>query len=222
MDAILTDLLPFYKKLPDLWKKRLLANAQQTKFQKGTLLHAGEERCSGLFILISGRVKAYMVTEAGKEITLFRLMNRDVCIFSASCLMKNITFDVHILTETEVEAIRIPAKLYDQMEKEVVSVANFTSDLISSRMSDVMWVLEQIVFMSFDKRLALFLLEQFQLEGTEHLIMTQEQIAANLGSAREVVSRMLKYFAKEGILEVVRGGVHLLSREKLIQLTEKE
>ena len=106
MDAILTDLLPFYKKLPDLWKKRLLANAQQTNFQKGTLLHAGEERCSGLFILISGRVKAYMVTEAGKEITLFRLMNRDVCIFSASCLMKNITFDV-CMQDGKVYAIEL-------------------------------------------------------------------------------------------------------------------
>ncbi len=222
METIISEMLPFYNKLPDFWKKRLLTGAQMSHFKKGTLLHAGEEQCSGLFVIVSGRVKAYMVTEAGKEITLFRLMDRDVCIFSASCLMKNITFDVHILAETEVEAIRIPAKLYDQMEKEEVAVANFTNDLISSRMSDIMWVLEQIVFMSFDKRLALFLEEQFQLEDSDQLNMTQEQIAANLGSAREVVSRMLKYFAKEGIVEVVRGGVRLLSREKLIQITEKE
>ena len=222
MENLLSDLLPFYKKIPTFWRKRLLAGSQMTHFKKNTLMHAGEEQCSGLFVLISGRVKAYMVTESGKEITLFRLMDRDVCVFSASCLMKNITFDVHIVAETDVKAIRIPAKLYDELEKEEVSVANFTNDLISSRMSDVMWVLEQIVFMSFDKRLALFLLEQFRLEDSSQLNMTQEQIAANLGSAREVVSRMLKYFAKEGIVEVVRGGVHLLSMEKLIQLTEKE
>lgn len=222
METILEDLLPFYSKLSSKWKERLLSEVQMTHFDKGTLLHAGEEQCSGLFLIVSGRIKAYMVTESGKEITLFRLMERDVCIFSASCLMKNITFDVHILAETAVEAIRIPAKLYDQMSKEDVGVANFTNDLISSRMSDVMWVLEQIVFMSFDKRLALFLLEQFQLEGTDHLTMTQEQIAANMGSAREVVSRMLKYFAKEGILKVVRGGVHLLSMEKLLAMAEKE
>lgn len=222
MESYFLDLLPFYKKLPTLWKKRLLAGSQMTHFNKGTMIHAGEEQCSGLFIFLSGRVKAYMVTESGKEITLYRLMDRDVCIFSASCLMKNITFDVHIQAETDVKAIRIPVKLYDEMEKEVISVANFSNDLISSRMSDVMWVLEQIVFMSFDKRLALFLLEQFRLEDSDELIMTQEQIAANLGSAREVVSRMLKYFAKEGILEVVRGGVRLLSMEKLIKLTQKE
>lgn len=222
METILTDLLSFYSKLSSNWKKRLLSEAEMTHFDKGTLLHAGEEQCSGLFLLVSGRVKAFMVTEGGKEITLFRLMERDVCIFSASCLMKNITFDIHILAETEVEAIRIPAKLYDQMSKEDVAVANFTNDLISSRMSDVMWVLEQIVFMSFDKRLALFLLEQFQLEGSNRLTMTQEEIAANLGSAREVVSRMLKYFAKEGILEVVRGGVNLLSMEKLVAMADKE
>ena len=222
MESYFLDLLPFYKKLPTLWKKRLLAGSQMTHFNKGTMIHAGEEQCSGLFIFLSGRVKAYMVTESGKEITLYRLMDRDVCIFSASCLMKNITFDVHIQAETDVKAIRIPVKLYDEMEKEVISVANFSNDLISSRMSDVMWVLEQIVFMSFDKRLALFLLQQFRLEDSDELIMTQEQIAANLGSAREVVSRMLKYFAKEGILEVVRGGVRLLSMEKLIKLTQKE
>ena len=221
LDHIFKEMLPFYTELPDMWRKRMLSSCQLNRFDKGTMLHAGEEQCSGLFVLVNGRVRAYMATEEGKNITLFRLMERDVCIFSASCLMNNITFDVHILAETDVEAVRIPARLFDQLSKEEISVSNYTNELMESRMSDVMWVLEQIVFMSFDKRLGLFLLEQFQLEDTDTISMTQEEIAANLGSAREVVSRMLKYFAKEGIVEVMRGGVKLVSREKLMKITEK-
>lgn len=217
---ILSELLPFWNTIDNWSKEKLLGQAEAVHFNKGAHLHAGKEKCSGLFLVRSGRIRAYIVTEEGKEVTLFRLLDRDVCIFSASCMMKNISFEIYISAETDVEAIRVPAHLYDQLSKEEVSIVRFTNEILSSRMSDVMWVLEKILFMSFDKRLAYFLLEEAQLQETNRLIMTHEQVASHLGSAREVISRMLKYFAKEGLVKVERGRIILNDEVGLRKLAQ--
>lgn len=219
-EEIIRDLLPFWNDLSILSKKKILMQMEVVYFQKGAHLHAGGEKCSGLFLIKAGRIRAYSVTEEGKEVTLFRLLDRDVCIFSASCGMKNINFDIDIVAETEVEAIRIPSQVYEALSKEEIQVARFTSELLSARMSEVMWVLEKILFSSFDKRLAYFLLEEAQLEGTHELVVTHEKIANHLGSAREVVSRMLKYFAKEEWVKVERGRIVLIDENGLRKLAE--
>lgn len=212
---VLEEILPFYHKLEKEVQQELSTGAAVHKYEPGTILHAGKEDCSGLFFLKSGRVRAYIVTEDGKEITLFRLLERDVCIFSASCMLKNITFDIWVSTETPVEAVQVSAKVFEQCTKKDILLANFMNDIVSSRMSDVMWVLEQILFSSFDKRLAGFLLEQEALEESNVFKITHEQIANHLGSAREVVSRMMKYFAKEGYLKASRGIVEILDEDAL-------
>lgn len=215
---LLSELLPFWNNINHKSKEQLLYQAEEVHFKKGAHLHAGKEKCSGLFLLKSGRIRAYIVTEEGKEVTLFRLLDRDVCIFSAACMMKNISFEIYISAETDVDAIRIPTKVYDELSKEEVSMAHFTSEILGSRMSEVMWVLEKILFMSFDKRLAYFLLEESQLEQSNTLTITQEQVASHLGSAREVISRMLKYFSKEGLVKVERGRIILVKEEGLRKL----
>ena len=217
---ILSDLLPFWHEMNNQSKETLLAQVEAVHFNKGIHLHAGKEKCSGLFLIKSGRIRAYIVTEEGKEVTLFRLLDRDVCIFSASCMMKNISFEIYILAETDVDAIRIPTQVYEKLSKEEISMVRFTNEILSSRMSDVMWVLEKILFMSFDKRLAYFLLEEAQLEGTNRLVITHEQIAGHLGSAREVISRMLKYFAKEELVKVERGRIILMDEKGLRKLAQ--
>ena len=217
---ILSDLLPFWHEMNNQSREKLLEQVEAVHFNKGIHLHAGKEKCSGLFLIKSGRIRAYIVTEEGKEVTLFRLLDRDVCIFSASCMMKNINFEIYISAETDVDAIRIPAQLYEKLSKEEISMVRFTNEILSSRMSDVMWVLEKILFMSFDKRLAYFLLEEAQLEGTNRLVITHEQIASHLGSAREVISRMLKYFAKEELVKVERGRIILMDEKGLRRLVQ--
>ena len=217
---ILSDLLPFLHDMNNQSKEKLLEQVQGVHFNQGTHLHAGKEKCSGLFLIKSGRIRAYIVTEEGKEVTLFRLLDRDVCIFSASCMMQNINFEIYISAETDVDAIRIPAQVYEKLSKEEISMVRFTNEILSSRMSDVMWVLEKILFMSLDRRLACFLLEEAQLEATNRLIITHEQIAGHLGSAREVISRMLKYFAKEDLVKVERGRIILMDEKGLRKLAQ--
>lgn len=219
--SILQEMLPFWDGLRDEDKSLLLTNVHTAEFDKGTVLNTKDNRCAGLFLIMEGRIRAFAITQDGKEVTLFRLLDRDLCIFSASCVMSGINFDISISAETSVKALQIPPSIYEQLSKKDVAVANFTNDILSSRMSDVMWVLEQILFMRFDRRLAIFLLEQSALEDSDKLGITHEQIAGHLGSAREVVTRMLSYFAKEGLVSLTRGTVTLLNRKELQRMSEE-
>ena len=217
-EGFFKETLSFYKELSIEQQKEVLIISHESKYKKGETLHAGSDDCSGLFLIKKGQVRVFIISESGKEITLYRLFERDVCIFSASCMMRNINFKIFVETEKDAEVYLIPTMAFKKLSEEVLPVSNFSNQLLASRFSDVMWVLEQVLFMSFDKRLALFLLEQATIEESDTFQMTQETIARHLGSAREVVSRMLKYFAEEGLVEVTRGKVNILNREKLEQL----
>lgn len=210
--------LSFWEELTREEQQKLLEEMEQRTYKAGELLHAADDRCSGLFLLLRGQVRVYMVSESGKEITLYRLFERDTCIFSAACMMKNINFDLWIEAEKETDAYLMPIASYQELARDNVSVQAFMNDLIEARFSDVMWVVEQVLFSSFDRRLADFLLEQMAIEESSTLLMTHEKIANNLGTAREVVTRMLKYFQSEGIVRIFRGGVEVIDRKKLEQI----
>ena len=210
-----TQNLPFWKKLNETQKKQLLDAALYQTFAKGTPLHSGSDDCSGLFLIKSGQIRIFILSENGKEITLYHLFERDICLFSASCMMKNIRFEVFVEAEKDTEVLLIPTKTYADLEKNCLALADYTNQLMSSRFSEVMWVMEQVLFMSFDKRLALFLLEQANLAGGNTLAITHEMIAKHLGSAREVVTRMLNYFQTEKMVFLSRGGIVITDEKKL-------
>ena len=217
MSEIVVNLLP----LTPAQQEQLARAAVARSFPQGTLLHQGDNDCTGLLLVDRGRLRAYILSPEGREITLYRLFPWDICIFSASCMLRNISFDVYVEAEKETDALLIPTTVYSTLSKESLAVSDYTNQLMSSRFSDVMWVMEQVLFMSFDKRLALFLLEQAEIEGTDRLSMTQEVIARNLGSAREVVTRMLKYFQSEGLVSLFRGGVEIADREGMEALSKR-
>lgn len=215
----LQDTLSFWKDLTDSQKKMLQQTVVKKRFEIGESMRGDSENCAGLFLIHRGQVRAYIISESGKEITLYRLFERDVCIFTASCMLKSITFDVFIEVEKVTEAYLIPTVLFRKLSSETASVQGFTNELMASRFSDVMWIMEQALFSSLDKRLANFLLDQEVIEGKDTLKITHEKIANDLGTAREVVSRMLKYFQNEGMVLVNRGSIKILNQDKLIQLT---
>ena len=213
------DVLRFWRDLTEEQKTILSQSIVKKNFSKGEAMRSGSLNCSGLFLIESGQIRAYIVSENGKEITLYRLFERDVCIFSASCIMKNISFDIFIETEKETSANLIPTPILDKLSKESMAVQVFSNELMASRFSEVMWILEQALFMTLDKRLAIFLLEQSNIEETDIIEITHEKIANHLGSAREVVTRMLKYFQNEGMVSLRRGAINIIDRKKLEQLT---
>jgi CRP/FNR family transcriptional regulator len=219
--AFLQDTLSFWKKLTAFQSNSLQQAIVKKHFETGESMYSHSENCSGLFLIRSGQVRAYIVSENGKEITLYRLFERDVCIFSASCIMKNISFDIYVEVERDTEAYLIPTAIFNKLSEESLSVQSFTNNLMASRFSDVMWIMEQALFKSFDKRLANFLLEQTVIEATDTLEITHEKIANHLGTAREVVTRMLKYFQNEGIVTLNRGTIEICDKGKLEQLIDE-
>lgn len=213
--------LMFWKDLNEAQKSMVQSSMVLKQFEAGESMRSGSENCSGLFLLESGQVRAYIISEeSGKEITLYRLFDRDVCIFSASCMMKNIAFDIYVEVEKRTRAFLIPISVFKKLADSSMAVMAFTNELMASRFSEVMWIMEQALFMRFDKRLALFLLEQSNIEGSDNLKITHEKIANHLGSAREVVTRMLKYFQSDSMVEVGRGTINITNRRKLEELTD--
>ena len=181
----------------------------------GALLHSGSADCLGLLLIRSGQLRAFILSPEGREITLYRLFDRDMCLFSASCMLQSIQFDLSIQAEKETTLWVIPPEVYKHVMEQSAAVANYTNQIMASRFSEVMWLVEQIMWKSFDQRLAAFLLDESRLEGSPLLKLTHEKIANHLGTAREVVTRMLRYFQQEGMVHLSRGTVELLDLDRL-------
>lgn len=209
---------PIWDQLTILQKNRMLDSLINRQIKKGTMIHNGSMDCTGLLLVKHGQLRAYILSDEGREITLYRLFDRDMCLFSASCIMRSIQFDVAIEAEKDTGLWIIPAEIYKSIMEESAPAANYTNELMASRFSDVMWLMEQIMWKSFDKRLAAFLLEESTLEGDSTLKLTHEIIANHLGTAREVVTRMLRYFQSEGMVKLARGTVEITDEEKLRQI----
>ena len=212
------DYFPFWAQLHPGQQDRILASLAFRRVSQGTLLHSGDAGCTGLLLIRQGQLRAYILSAEGREITLYRLFDRDLCLFSASCIMRSIQFEVTIQAEKDTELWTIPPEVYQSLMAESAPVANYTNELMASRFSEVMWLMEQVMWKSMDKRVAAFLLEESAIEGTSALRITHETIANHLGSHREVITRMLRYFQREGMVQLSRGMVSILDRAKLEQL----
>ena len=206
---------PIWEKLSTSEKAALINTAQPRFVKKGTLVYGGSADCIGLFLIRSGQLRAYILSDGGREITIYRLFERDICLFSASCVMSSVQFEIAIEAEQDTELWVIPAAIYKNLMENSAVIANYTNEIMASRFSEVMWLIEQIMWKSFDKRLAAFLLEESILEGTDSLRLTHEKIANHLGTAREVVTRMLNYFQSEDMIILTRGGIEIKNRERL-------
>ncbi len=214
------DFLPVWDKLSEGDRQKLAASALPKKFFKGSIIHDGSEECTGLMLIKCGQIRAYTTSPDGREITLYRLFERDICLFSASCMMNSIQFELTLSAEKDTEVMVIPAEIYKSVMSTSAPLANFTNEVMASRFSDVMWLIEQIMWKSFDKRLAAFLVNEANIDGENKLKITHEVIGNHLGSPREVVTRMLKYFAAEGMVRLSRGVVELTDESALEKLAE--
>ena len=214
----ISNYFPIWDKLTADQQKRIADISDFRKISSGTLLHDGSPDCLGMILVRSGQLRAYLLSDEGREITLCRFFEMDICLFSASCVMPNMQYNILIEAEKDSEIWIIPACLYKNLMDESIAVANYSHNLITNHFSDFMWLMEQIMWKSFDKRLASFLLEESVVEGTEELRITHERIANHMGTAREVVTRMLRYFQSEGLVKLTRGAVELTDPKGLEKL----
>ena len=209
---------PFGEKISGADREYICRNSHMLTYPKGKNIHNGEE-CSGVIFICSGSLRLYMMSDEGKEITLYRLHRGDLCMLSASCVLDAITFDVFVDAEEDSQCCVVSGPAFAAVSQRNPDIRIFALETAVSRFSDVMWVMQQILFMSMDKRLAIFLSDEAARTGSDTIALTHGQIARYMGFAREVVSRMLKYFAGEGIVEVSRGGVTILDKKHLRDLT---
>ena len=211
---------PIWNKLTREQQQRLSDVTELQQIKKGTVIHDGSPECKGMVLVKSGQLRAYLLSDEGREVTICRFFEMDICLFSASCVMPNMMFDVFIEAEKDTEIFVIPACLYQNLMDESLPLSTYSRDLITNHFSEVMWLMEQIMWRSFDKRLAGFLVEESRIEETDSLKITHEKIAAHMGTAREVVTRMLRWFQSEGMVKLTRGTVELTDKKALQKLAE--
>lgn len=209
------NIFPVWKNLTSVQREMLKKDTVRRTVKKGTVLHGGDKECTGVLFVQSGQLRAYIISEEGREITLYRLVDLDICLLSASCILRSIQFEIVIETEKDTELWIVCAEAYKKIMEESVAVANYTNEIMATRFSEVMWLMEQIMWKSFDKRLAGFLLEECLLQKTDTLKITHEMIGNHLGNPREVVTRMLRYFQSEGIVTLKRGTIVIMDKKRL-------
>ncbi|MBQ8519607.1 MAG: Crp/Fnr family transcriptional regulator [Agathobacter sp.] len=209
------NLFPFWSNLTDA-EKDLIKNAVYTeKYNKGMLMHRTEDSCKGLMTILTGQLRTYILSEEGREVTLFRVNAEEVCVLSASCLMDTITFDVLIEATEDTEVLVLPSATLNQVMQQNSHVELFLYKSATEKFSDVMWTMQQILFLKIDQRVAQFLWDEMIQKNTMTLSITHDEIAKLIGSAREVVTKVLKYMVKENTLELKRGTIIILDKEKL-------
>lgn len=217
-ESTYSDVFPFWNEISKTEKEFICNHSTDIVYKKGTTIHDSTE-CSGVIFVQNGCLRVYMMSDEGKDITLYRLYKGDMCMLSASCVLSSITFDVLIDAEEDSECYVINGPSFMKISNDNPKVKIFSLETAVSRFSDVMWVMQQILFMSMDKRLAIFLLDESSRTGSDFIALTHEQIAKYIGSAREVVSRMLKYFVNEGIVKSSRKGITIIDKQRLRALT---
>lgn len=188
--------------------------------KKDEVIHHGDADCTGLLLIRQGQLKAFMLSEDGREITLYRLFDRDICLFSAGCMLRSLHVEIMVQAEKDTDLWVIPAETYKRLMEESAVLSNFTNEIMAGRISDVMWLMEQVLWKSVDKRLAGYLLEEAVIEQSTMLRITHESIGKHLGNPREVVTRMLHYFQKEGLVRLSRGTIEIMDEAGLRLLSQ--
>lgn len=210
--------LSFWDHISDDDKKLICDNLHPLHYKAGQSVHSAESHCLGALIIRQGILRSYLLSIDGKETTILRLREGSICILSASCILSAVTFDIQIEAETDCEVLLIPSSIFQSLMERSIYVENFTYKLITERFSDVIKAVEQMFFLTLRQRIAVFLIDESVAQNSSTLSLTQEQLAKAIGSAREAVSRNLKYLSGSGCIELSRGTVRILDRKQLYQI----
>ena len=213
--------LPFWGDLTEQERDIVQKSAFLRRYEKGAQVHSGGQECLGLLLVLSGEIRTYLLSDEGREITLFRLYPGDLCVLSASCVLSQISFDTQLTAQQDTQVLVIPANVVARIKDTNLAARCYLYELATQRFSDVMWAMQQLLFQQLDQRLAAFLLAEYRRTGSPTVAMTHEQLAQQISSAREAVARILKQFAEDGLVELKRGAITILNPAGLEKLQPK-
>ena len=207
--------LPFWSKLSATDQQQLAQSSHVERYKKGEMIHRTDTECKGLLVVLSGQMRIYILSEEGREVTLFRVHQNETCVLSASCLIDSIAFDVMMEATEDIEVLVVQTCAFFQVMGQNPEIELYLYKTATEHFSDVMWTMQQILFMRIDQRIAQFLWDEMVQKGSTTLSITHDEIAKYIGSAREVVTKVMKYMAQEEVVALSRGRVEILSKEKL-------
>lgn len=207
--------IAFYSYLTSEQKDLLDRSIQLVTYRKGQMVHRHGDACVGVIFVRRGRLAFSALSEEGKEVTVVRAGAGQTCILSAACVFQVMEAESHIVAEIDTEVAILPAMILSQLMEQNPDVERIVYKQASMQYSAALKTLQQIVFFSLEKRLALFLRDEKIHQKSMVYSVTHEQIARCIGSSREVVTRMLKQFADRGIVSLGRGTVTVLNPEAL-------
>ena len=210
--------LPFWNDLSNDEREMVGAATVFRHYDIGRLIHGscdGGGSCLGLVYVLSGDIRTYIVSPEGREVTLFKLTKDDFCVFAASCVLSRIKQETQMVPVSSTELMIVPAPIFAKLCAKNIQVKSLAYELATEKLSEVMSVFERILFVPFESRLASYLVEQYRLSGSAELKITQEKVAQEINSAREVVARALNKLAKDDVVSLRRGKIILQDVKQL-------
>lgn len=205
----------FWNSLNDNQKKRLNNSWRMELINKNQQIYRLSDGCKGLLIVRKGCLRVYIVSDEGRDVTLYRLFPGDICVLSAACLMEEIDADVLIEAMEDTECVTIPSVDLKQIMKENLILDDFVYRKTAERLSDVIWTIQQILFKKVDQRIARYLWDEMIRQNSVVLSIRHDDIAKNIGSVREIVTKILKQMSQNKIIKSGYGKIEILNKEKL-------
>lgn len=209
--------LPILHEAPPQFAREFQQAAFYARIPAGKDVFLEGDRAEAIALLLSGAVRVYKIGETGREITLYRFGEGESCILTANAILNQQTFPAIATVEQDAEAVMIPSATFREWVQRYELWRSFVFDLLSQRLAAVMALVDEVAFRRMDARLAAFLVERSLRQRP--LRITHQEIAAELGSSREVISRLLADFASRGLVQTERGAIELLDSDGLISLS---
>ena len=210
-------MFPFFSGLSPDGRQRLLDSLQVMRIDNGTELLDEGALCRALLLVESGAIRVFKVSPAGREITLYQVEPGESCVLGTSCVVNDLRYPANAVSSQPTTALAVPASIFRELYDREAAVREFVMSLFSRRLAALMLLVEEVAFRRMDSRLAAFLVEKSSVSAgiTRPIEMSHEEIASHLGTAREVVSRVLQQFVDEGLVQLERKKVILLQFPEL-------
>lgn len=205
-----------FKDLDKTTMSRLKKNIYKEEIKAGTMMY-NSGVCNGVMLIKEGKCRVYMVSETGREITLFYIKKGETLALSMNCIGGSMPIDIKVSAEQDSVLLRINSKEFRKIHKESFELQKFLVKNITEKMNEILWIVEQVVFKNMDNRVANYLLRL----NSRIIYNTHKEIGNDLGTAREVISRILKYFEKLELVEIGRGKIRIINREGLEKIGGK-
>lgn len=207
--------IEFFDVLLPKEKELVKENVYIKEYKKGEMVHSCTGACLGMVFVISGGLKTSIISEEGRELTLFKIGEGDTCVISAACVLHEIRLESFMFAEKDSKLLILSSKALMKLTTDNLAVKSYCYEIAVRRFSTALFVLQEMILLKFDKRLAKYLLLKAKEAGSNKLKITQEAIASDVNSAREVVTRMLKQFEIDGLVELKRGSIEIKDFEAL-------